>query len=595
MFVQALAQYADTYLGEELDDEAWEEKPVPYLLELAADGSFLNVVERMTLVARGKKMVRVPQPLSVPRSPVNRNSGLHPLLAADDIKYVLGVGAWTTDAQEKNHAERHEAFVELIGQAAQSTHDTALQACERFFAKPDDVEKARAEMKMKEAKAGSLVALSVDGALVLRPAVRAFWREHYQEAFKERVEDGGGVGECLISGEFGPIVPTHGKIKGTASLHGRAEVSLMSFDKEAFRSYGWDQNQNSPVSPGRAMAYVLALNDLLRHDKGHRRDIAGVGFIYWLKRPEEFDPFMALYQPSERQVAAMLSLDPGADPNPNEFYMAGVSGNGGRLRVRYWVTDSLGHVKSNLRDWFEGLRVSGFEGPSEPVRFWQLLQAIDREGAPPADRVIALLRRAIEGPSQPLGYRMLAAALNPLRRAGERTAARLGLVRLCVNDLIHVHKRGEKPMTESLDPEQKNSAYLCGRLLAEYEGLQYNAFRSAGESKVNLSVADRYYSLASTNPAIAFPRIEDLGKKHLRKLQRDNLGAAIAIEQRLQELHGLLEQAAGYRFPSMLNLDQQGRFALGYHHQRAYAMAHAKAKKEEHAAQEIDKEQRQEN
>jgi CRISPR-associated protein Csd1 len=595
MFVQALTKYANTYLSAELKDEAWEERPVPFLIELAPDGTFLNVVERMRSVPRGKKTIAMPEALSVPRSPVTRQSGLSPLLGVDDIRYVLGVGAWTAEGDRENHEKRHDAFIKLVREAAQETRDPGLEACQSFYAKPVEVDKARD--KMKGAKTGTLVALSVGGPIVLRPSVQAYWREHYWRAFGDRVAEKGGFGECLVSGKFGPIAPTHEKIKGIVNLGGQASgVSLMSFNKDAFCSYGWSQNENSPVSPDCAMAYTLALNDLLRSGKGRRRDIAGVGFIFWLKRPEEFNPFDALEQPDEKQVEALLALDPAADPAPNEFYMAGVSGNGGRLRVRYWVTDSLPHIKHNLGKWFEGLRVTGFDGPADPVRFWQLLYAIHREGKPPDDRVIALLRRAIEGRSQPLGYRMLEAALSPLRRAGKPTPERLGLVRLCVNDLIHAHKkRGDKPMTESLDPEQRNSAYLCGRLLAEYEGLQYSSFSAAGESKVNLSVADRYYSLASTHPAIAFPRIEDLGRKHLRKLQRWKPGAAVAIDQRLQELHGLLEQAAGYRFPSMLNLDEQGRFALGYHHQRAHSMAQAKARREERAAKENHETQGQED
>src|SRR6202022_1062426 len=120
--------------------------------------------------------------------------------------------------------------------------------------------------------------------------------EHYRQAFQERVESGG-IGECIVSGKFGPIAPTHEKIKGTSSLGGQpAGVSMMSFDKPAFRSYGWEQNANSPVSPERAMAYVLALNNLLRSDKGHRRDIAGVGFVYWTREPEEFDPMAIMDQ-----------------------------------------------------------------------------------------------------------------------------------------------------------------------------------------------------------------------------------------------------------------------------------------------------------
>jgi len=554
------------------------------LIELASDGSFLSVVERMTQAIRGKKTVSIPQTLVVPRSPVNRNTGLHPLLGADDIKYVLGVGEWTGKKEQQNHKERHEAFVSLITEAASATLDPSLEACTRFYGRQDQIKRAREALK--GAKPGSAVALSVNGPVTMRASVRKYWSDHYRKAFSQRVE-AGGVGECLISGKFGPIAPTHEKIKGLSSLGGQpAGVSLMSFDKEAFRSYGWDQNQNSPVSPDCALAYVLALNELLRPSNGHRKDIAGVGFIFWLKREEDFNLLDLLDKPALEQVTAMLKLDPEGRPDPNAFYMAGVTGNGGRLRVRYWVTDTLPHVKRNLSEWFDGLRVDGFGGLSGPVRFWQLLQVIHREAEPPAHHVIALLRRAIEGRAQPLGYEMLAAALQPLRHAGKATLERLGLIRLCVNDLMHVQQKGEKEMTEALDPGQTNPAYLCGRLFAEYEGLQAAAFRAAGESEVNVSVADRYYGLASTFPAVAFPKMEVLGKKHLRKLQRENRGAAIAIDQRIQDLHVLLERAADYKFPTMLNLEDQGRFALGYHHQRSHSIAQAKARKEEKQRQE---------
>ena len=57
----------------------------------------------------------------------------------------------------------------------------------------------------------------------------------------------------MISGRVGLIAATHDKIKGAASLGGQsAGVALMSFDKAAFRSYGWEKNANSPVSPDRA-------------------------------------------------------------------------------------------------------------------------------------------------------------------------------------------------------------------------------------------------------------------------------------------------------------------------------------------------------
>jgi hypothetical protein len=39
-----------------------------------------------------------------------------------------------------------------------------------------------------------------------------------------------------------------------------------------------------------------------------------------------------------------------------------------------------------------------------------------------------------------------------------------------------------------------------------------------------LTVADRYYSLASTNPMAAFSRVDDLGQKHRERLQFGQAG-----------------------------------------------------------------------
>ncbi len=586
MLVQVLAEYADRYLVDQLNDAAWERKPVPWLLEISAQGTFLGATARMRPAMHGRKQVSVPMEMRVPRSPVNRNSGEHPLLSADDVAYVLGPGPWTPDkpADREKAEKHHESFVALIGKAAEETHNAALEACVRFYANPAEV--ARARDALREAKPGTLVALSVGGPLVDLEPVRAYWRRSYQTAFNERME--GGKGECLISGEDGTIAPTHEKIKGVSSLGGQASgVALMSFDKEAFRSYGWDRNQNSPVSPDRAMAYVLALNDLLRTGGGadgkrRRKDVAGVGFLYWLREPEEFDLFATLDPPDVAAVEAMLKLQP-VELDANQFYLTGVSGNGGRLRVRYWVADSLRRIKTNLREWHEQLRVAyPWEDPG-PVRFWQLLNAIHREGNPPAHHTLALLRRAVEGPAKPLGYAMLSAVLGRLRHpqedknaASNRKDSRglpslripMGLLRLCINDIHHTNGNGGE-MSEGLDKNCGLPGYLCGRLMYEYENLQ----KESSDGGVNSSVLDRYFSLASTYPAVAFPKIVDLGQKHMRKLRRDDPAAAYRIDERLQEIHTKLTPGEAGAYPGKLSLVGQGLFMLGYYHQKAWSQA----------------------
>lgn len=594
MLVQALAEYADHYLAEELNDAAWEMKPVPWLLEISKQGTFLNATQRMKTETRGKKQVQVPMRMSMPRSPVNRNSGEHPLLGTDDIAYVLGIGPWTPDkSTEKEKAEKHhEAFVTLIGKAAAETGDAALAACTRFYANAEEVKEAR--NALREAKPGTLVALSVGEPLVERESIQRFWRKHYQAAFAERME--GIDGECMISGKFGPIASTHEKIKGVAGLGGQAAgVALMSFDKEAFRSYGWEQNRNSPISPDRALAYVLAFNDLLKQDKGRRKDIAGIGFLYWLRNQSDLDALDLMDRADPEQVKKLLSFDPRSEPDANRFYMIAVSGNGGRLRVHHWSDLALTQVKENLRNWHEQLRVEFPWDEPAPVRLWQLLYALDREGKPDEHTVLALLRRGIEG--LPLGYSVLSRALTRLRHPGGGDAkekaggkksdpmslARLrvptGLIRMCINDLFR-RQEGAIKMSEGLDQNCTIPAYVCGRLMAEFENLQ----RSSSESEVNSSILDRYFALASTYPAVAFPKIENLAQKHLRKLRRDKPSAAYAIDGRLQVLHSLLQPSSSGAYPGKLGLDGQGLFALGYYHQKARSRSQAQERNQANAA-----------
>jgi CRISPR-associated protein Csd1 len=602
MLVQALAGYADNYLADALNDIAWEMKPVAWLIDISPQGTFLGAIPRMTTEIHAKKQVQVPQQMSVPRSPVARVAGHHPLLAVDDIMYVLGRGPWTPDRpSERDKAEKHyAAFVALIQKAAAQTGEPVLDACARFYADPAQV--ARAREALREVKPGSLVGLSVEGPVVSRPVVQSFWRSHYQAAYAERIGDS--QGECLITGKTGPIAPTHEKIKGLSSLGGQAAgVALMSFDKDAFRSYGWEQNRNSPMSPDRAMAYVLALNDLLKQGKvvnRTRRDKAGIGFVFWLKDPGALDPFEYLDPPDTATVDALLELDPRASPDENVFYLAGLSGNGGRLRVRYWVMDSLVHVKSNLQEWHRQLRVFWpWEEDPGPIRLWQLEYVLDREGKPPSHQTLALVRRAIEGVAQPLSYSMLSMALKRLRHPEqERKAADrkkdpmrlqrlrvpVGLIRISLNDILR--KNGESEVSEGLDENCAAPAYICGRLMAEFENLQ----RQSSESNVNSSVLDRYFSMASTYPAAAFPKIESLAQKHLRKLRRDKRGVAIRIDERLQELHNKLQPGASGGFPSKLDLEGQGLFALGYYHQKAWSIAQARERKDSNKVANTDQE-----
>lgn len=574
MLVQALVEYAQTRLQDQLADPAFEDKPVPFQIDLAPDGTFLAVVPRQDVVAVGKKTVTRPRMANIPKSPVNRNSGLHPLLGCDDLKYVLGPGNWTEPRDHQNHLERFQAFANLTAKAAAATQDPALIACQAFYSNQTDVDRARLALAAAGAVTGNLVALSVDRPIIDRLAVRAYWRDHFGVASEQRVGVGGDV-MCLISGRICRVPPTHNKIKGTPGGQ-PAGVALMSFDKQAFQSYGWSQNANSPVAPECATAYVLALNHLLASRRTGRHDHAGVAFLYWTKKPiaDELDAMALIENADPAQILNLLKLKTSnfAGAEANEFYFLGAAANGARFLVRYWIYRSLEDVLANVSAWFQDLRIADVFtreiAAAPPV--WRICKTLARE-EPESGLVLQLFRRALHG--VPLGGSVLAKALARLRigRGSERlNPVRAALIRLALNDRLKLTSAGDTFMPEVLDDGLNHRAYLSGRLLALYDGLQY----AAHDGSVGVTVADRFFSLASTNPALAFPAVVNLGQKHLKKLRGAKPGAAINIERQISSLMSRLA-ADGASFPRSLSLEDQGRFAIGFHHQRADSMARA--------------------
>jgi CRISPR-associated protein Csd1 len=249
--------------------------------------------------------------------------------------------------------------------------------------------------------------------------------------------------------------------------------------------------------------------------------------------------------------------------------MLAVSGNGGRLIIRSWFRESLAAVHAHIADYFENLRIANVyeQGDIAPLpKLWSLLGTLHHDPMKVNDAHLEqyttqLFLRAFQG--IPVGRKLLHKALrrHQLSQGDQRlNTARLGLIRLAVNDLERTQQKGESLMSAQLDENLDHPAYLCGRLMAAYGAIQY-----AAQKDTNVNVIDRYYSMAMTNPRLAFPKLDQLCQAHLKKLRRDNPGARYRLEQLIDEL----ALRIGGVFPTNLSLEDQGRFVLGYHHQKA--------------------------
>lgn len=103
--------------------------------------------------------------------------------------------------------------------------------------------------------------------------------------------------------------------------------------------------------------------------------------------------------------------------------------------------------------------------------------------------------------------------------------------------------------------EQDNVPYRLGRLFAVLERIQQLA-----QPGINATIRDRYYGAASTTPVAVFTTLLRLKNAHLKKLSDGQ-------EAHFERLIGEIVQPMA-DFPRQLTLADQGRFALGYYHQR---------------------------
>lgn len=140
-------------------------------------------------------------------------------------------------------------------------------------------------------------------------------------------------------------------------------------------------------------------------------------------------------------------------------------------------------------------------------------------------------------------------------------AVRAGLIKAFINRKARLNGDKEE-ITMSLDKENKNPAYLCGRLFAVLEQIQQEA--STSKEKLNRTIKDVYFSSASSRPALIMPRLIDLSNYHIRNAEKNNKSNA---DKYLAIMKEIIDKLDG-EFPSNLSLVDKGKFQIGYYQQR---------------------------
>lgn len=498
---------------------------------------------------------------------------------ADNVKYVLGKCAENDDPAKV--AKMHAAWVSSVRQIALQLGDVPEVRAVVAWLDADGPNTLRTDDRIQD---DDELTISVNGSFVTDlAAIRQYWGAK---------STGGPVRRCLITGEVGPVVDRMpAPIKGVPDGQ-MSGTALISVNNAAGESYGLSAALNSPISASAAEKLCNGLNTLINEERGQDEKgrrlyryslrIGGGLYIAWCREEQPTNFFTELAEPDPQHVTEFIrsaeSGRHGAPPGENDFYVLSLSANSARIIVRDFHETTLTSAKSQLGRWFQRLQLTGLDGnPSQPLGIYRLAACLYRDANKemPVHVPTMLLSAALKGRPIPEAILGLAVKRNlamqgPFTLTPSRKKI-LDIARLALIKAVLTPVANDASLNQ-MNTEHPNPAYHCGRLLAILESIQRLAIPG-----LNATLTDRHYGAACASPATVFANLlTDATSAHLPKIRKANPGIYTALSGRLQEV----AVAIGYEFPKTQALHEQGLFALGYYHQKAYDGAAARKVKE---------------
>ena len=560
MILQALDAYyrrkqTDPDPAKRLPSFGLEDKEIPFVLEIDAAGKLVNITD--TRSGDGKK--KIGQRFLVPQG-VKKTSGVAANLLWDTAEYVLGID---TRGKPERVVEQHAAFrarIEALPDAAREDAgiDTVLAFLDGF--RPESLNGLPAFADIQATNPIMSFRLHGDlGLICQRPAVVATTANQTEEKPD---------GVCLVSGQPAAIERLHPAIKGVWGAQ-TSGANIVSFNLDAFNSYGKVQGANAPLSKAAVFSYTTALNHLLARDSRQRIQVGDTSTVFWAEEPHDLESSMLdlFGEPPKdnpnQSIDAVKALYSAVESGkfslggPNtRFHVLGLAPNAARISIRFWETATAADLANRIKRHFDDIAIAHADYEPEHLSLFRLLTGLallNKADNIPPNLGGEVIRAILKGLPYPAA--MLNLAVARCRAEQKPTYARAAAIKASLNRWIRSRNTQEKEFAPMLDPSNPNPAYRLGRLFAALEKIQEEA--SPG---LNATIRDRYYGAASSTPVTVFTTLLRLKNHHMSKLSP---GRATQMEKLIAEILGEVAD-----FPRQLPLQDQGRFALGYYHQR---------------------------
>ena len=499
---------------------------------------------------------------------VGRSSAAVANYLYDNSAYVLGYS-------EKNNDKAQvyfDTFKEKVESIALSFPQNAVVNAVRLFYEKDRADIVNIvsqdplweDIKKNLSKKYSTFSFRIDGDL----QIVAEKRELLQ--LEEELDRADPSCLCLITGKHGISVET---TTATMIPGSQATAKLVSFQiNSGYDSYGKTKCDNAPISEEAEFAYTTALNAMLQKGSRNKFNLGNRTFVFWSSNRNEAS------MEAEEGLFELLgfSEDVKDDPNANimkvrkvfesiysgtlktgledKFYILGLAPNSARIAVVYWSETTLKDFAGKILSHFSDMEICDTRKEKKSyMGIREMLSTVTLNGkqseATP-NLPEAVVKSIFQGIPYP--YTLFSSCIRRIRAEQKLTITRAAILKAYLN---RINDNNNKKIDIMLDKENNNPGYLCGRLFAVLDKIQEEANNIS-------SIRERYMNAASATPSMVFATILNLSLHHAEKL---NEGRKINFEKIKQEIFAKLP-ADG--FPAHLDLQDQGRFFVGYYHQR---------------------------
>lgn len=556
-----------------------EEKEIGFVIVISKEGKFVRF-EDCRIDNKQAKTYLV-------KKHVGRSSAVVANYLYDNSSYVLGyaenakakkdVEEQTTKRSDKESAclEAFKEKVDSIYKVYPENNDLAA-ICKFYQQSKEEIlacisqDSLWEDIKKNLSKKYSTFSFRIDGDLKIVAEKKELLQLENSE------DNNKGNGFCLITGNKGTTVDT---TTATMIPGSQATAKLVAFQvNSGYDSYGKKKCGNAPISKDAEFAYTTALNAMLQKGSHNKFGVGNRTFVFWASSNAE------AAEQTEESLFGLLGFadDEQDDPNArieqvrkvftsiysgtlktsldDRFYILGLAPNSARIAVVYWSECSLKEFAEKILRHFDDMEIIDTRKDGKPyMGINSMLAAVTLNGkqseATP-NLPEAVVKSIFQGTPYP--FTLFSACIRRIRaESGNKDnnairIARMAIIKAYLNRINDNNKK----INIMLDKSNTNQGYLCGRLFAVLENLQYAANKQD-------SIRSGYMNAASSTPSAVYPTILKLSNSHYSKLAKDKKGLAMYFDNQKKEIMAQISD-----FPDTLDLSDQGRFFLGYYHQK---------------------------